>query len=884
MAQTESRIRLVFDGVERGVAAAAKKAELAVKGLDDQNSKLSKSSDAAGKGLLTVGKGMAAIAAAGGGVNAIGGVVGAVTALSGAALLIPGAALAGAAAMQTFKLATAGFGEAIGAGLSGDMEKFAEATKDMAPAMQEAARAAVAFKPQIDDLKKTVQGNFWAGFSKEITQLGNNYLPILKTGMGDIATQLGAVAKGAIAAANTPFFKGAVTSILQSTAGFFREVGTGAGDVATGIVGIGKVGATYLPQLGEAIGGVAKRFGDWAKSIEGQNQIRTWIDTGIAAFQDLGKIAGNIGSAIGSIFKGLGTDMSSPLAQIETLTGKVAEFLKSVEGQDALKALGETLRVVGEQVGRVLDAGLKELGPIMVALAPTVQEVARTLGDLLVGAIETVGPMIKGVADFLRDYPGVVGPATIVVAGFVVAVKGLQIASSVAGWLSGIGGSIDDIGKKAGTAGGSVDGFKGKLGLLKGVAAGLALGAVAVAMNEINESAKGENLAGWDENLQDIAGAAQQIASLDIGGIFSDLNGELTTWKQNLQTGFNTDGSSNIGKFFGWLKQQLNEPMPPIKIDADTTVAKGQVDTFVGDVNSRAPMVEINGNTNGAGFALREILAEIAAGKGTVEINGQSMPAQDALKYVQGLIDNSVGIVDINGNKVPAGQALAQVLQEITGSRPVVPIDGNASQVSTALRSAITSWNGYTINVNAVVSSRIGGLADGGLVSGPGTGTSDTAGLFALSDGEYVATAKQVQNAGGAASFARIMAALDRGAVPGLAGGGPVSRNGIPWGSVSQKKWDELMRAGWKGDPNDGMEALYPPDDDGDDRWGRRGRHDRHRHRRGRHWRHAMRHRGPRVDNSGEAMKVALHFSGNTDSAMATAIQGMIRTGKIQVR
>jgi hypothetical protein len=42
-----------------------------------------------------------------------------------------------------------------------------------------------------------------------------------------------------------------------------------------------------------------------------------------------------------------------------------------------------------------------------------------------------------------------------------------------------------------------------------------------------------------------------------------------------------------------------------------------------------------------------------------------------------------------------------------------------------------------------------GGLAAGGPVHGPGTGTSDTAGLFALSNGEHVWTAAETQAAGG---------------------------------------------------------------------------------------------------------------------------------------
>ena len=178
-----------------------------------------KSGAAAGKAwsgaLSGVAAGAGALGALGAGVNIIGGAVGAVTALSGAALLVPGAALAGAAAMKTFELATSGFGEAVGAGLTGDVEAFNKATKDMAPEMRGAVQEVVAFKPALDGLKKAVQSNFWGQFSGDLTKLGNTYLPVMQMGLTGVSAKLGAMAKGAIATMNTPFFSGRVASILD---------------------------------------------------------------------------------------------------------------------------------------------------------------------------------------------------------------------------------------------------------------------------------------------------------------------------------------------------------------------------------------------------------------------------------------------------------------------------------------------------------------------------------------------------------------------------------------------------------------------------------------------------------------------------------------------
>lgn len=68
------------------------------------------------------------------------------------------------------------------------------------------------------------------------------------------------------------------------------------------------------------------------------------------------------------------------------------------------------------------------------------------------------------------------------------------------------------------------------------------------------------------------------------------------------------------------------------------------------------------------------------------------------------------------------------------------------------------------------------GAATGGAIKGPGTGTSDTAGIFALSNGEHVLTARDVQAIGGQSGVYRFRQALQAGQVPGYASGGAVPR------------------------------------------------------------------------------------------------------------
>lgn len=79
------------------------------------------------------------------------------------------------------------------------------------------------------------------------------------------------------------------------------------------------------------------------------------------------------------------------------------------------------------------------------------------------------------------------------------------------------------------------------------------------------------------------------------------------------------------------------------------------------------------------------------------------------------------------------------------------------------------------------------GKADGGAIYGPGTGTSDTAGLFRLSNGEHVWTAAEVAAAGGHTEVMRLRKAMLSGEfknAPGYATGGAVALGGSPRTSV----------------------------------------------------------------------------------------------------
>ena len=302
-------------------------------------------------------------------------------------------------------------------------------------------------------------------------------------------------------------------------------------NVLTGFVGLGDVGARFLPQLGAAITGITGKFKSW---VEQNSQVGGTIEkliTGaIQGFKDLAAIVGNVGSILGSVFTGLGGQISSPLASIRELTGQLAEFLKTASAQDGLRALGECWRCsVGDADG--LMSALKELAPLLVDLAPAAKALALGFGDFAQALIESQGRRCAGWRPSC--------PKRVPAAG---------TGAARRRWGSGLKGfkvitqtSVGAVARARGR------GDASRWSRRPGRAAcwrcsggrrcrGLAF--VAVELDKVNVAAAGgeQNLQGFERNLNNIVGAGKQLLSGDFGGIFADINTQLEqtgqTWSQ----------------------------------------------------------------------------------------------------------------------------------------------------------------------------------------------------------------------------------------------------------------------------------------------------------------------------------------------------------------
>lgn len=323
--------------------------------------------------------------------------------IGGAAAALAPAALGGLVlSMMALKTAFSGLGAALKAGLSGDMAALAAATKDMAPAMQQAVKAISQLNPLIKELKKGVQQNFWSQFVADIKPLGQTYLPMVYKAMASIAAGFG-IAAHEIAAfllqTNTAQGMGlAFDNIAESV----RNVVAGLAPLAKAFFTIFQVGASFLPGLTSGFAGLATTFNNFVTRAAGDGSLQRWIQSGL---DKLGALAAALGDLIG-IFQSIGRAVPAGglIAAFGQLLDMVNRFFQTVQGQEVLTAFFSRLQALGNLVmGLVKGAlpGLLVFSSALLTAFQALEPVAPVVGKAIGDALSALAPLLPVIGKVL---------------------------------------------------------------------------------------------------------------------------------------------------------------------------------------------------------------------------------------------------------------------------------------------------------------------------------------------------------------------------------------------------------------------------------------------------------------------------------------------------
>ena len=318
--------------------------------------------------------------------------------------LLPAVAVAAGLALGTVKVALSGVGDALKAGLSGDTEAFNEALKGMAPEARRFARNFVTLRGELKDLKREVQGRFFAPLIDDIKPLGERYLPILQSAMGGIAAQMGRTGSNIGSFLRTPSTAVKLAFALNNGSTAVQGFVAGLSNLVRAFVPVLAIGSGFLPAMTDGFAGATAELARMAREGERTGKIKDFIQGGIDKLKELWgtgeqvwRIVKNVVAVFqlfggfGGIFSALGLKSGGLIDKLEELTTKAREFFGTSAGG---KAMAEAIRIVRN----LMNASVGMFQKLAVILAPFLPQIARlatAVQNLMTAVVDSVEPAVQ---------------------------------------------------------------------------------------------------------------------------------------------------------------------------------------------------------------------------------------------------------------------------------------------------------------------------------------------------------------------------------------------------------------------------------------------------------------------------------------------------------
>jgi phage-related protein len=418
-------------------------------------------------------------------------VAGLITA-SGALGLLPAAGLAGASALVALKVGMSGFGDALKN--IDDPAKFAQSLDKLAPSARDTAVAVRELAPAWREVQQSVQQELFSEMGSVVRQLGSAYLPILRSGLTDVASSFGVAAAGVAGFLRESQTMTDARTIFASTSTVVSDLANAVGPLLDAFRDVAAVAADFLPALSFGAGDAAQKFATFIGQARQTGQLAQWMSNGLSAVGDLLTLLRNVVGIIGTILSTANSFGTTTFAMLVKASDAASKFVQSAAGTQALReifggiaAAGAGLQPVLVEVGRVLvedvapavarlgpvvgqavaalAGAVGPLGQILAAVVPLAGILAQQLAEHLVGAIQQLTPLVVQLAGFLSAHPALL---TAIAAAAGAAAVGFGPLSGLLGGLSSAFGVVSKLVGPISELEGGLGGLGRVFGLLTG--------------------------------------------------------------------------------------------------------------------------------------------------------------------------------------------------------------------------------------------------------------------------------------------------------------------------------------------------------------------------------------------------------------------------------
>ncbi|MFT4202197.1 hypothetical protein [Gordonia sp. (in: high G+C Gram-positive bacteria)] len=278
----------------------------------------------------------------------------------------------------------------------GGVDKFAQALAKLSPNAQAFVLAVKALGPAWTDLKMAVQDRLFDGLGESVTTFANQNLPMLKSGLSDIAGYMNTTIKSTLSGLTQEFKNLGASGTLTALKEGIGQALQGVPGMITGITNsVVTMGAVIAPTLGPLFQGIGDAFKAMGPSLG---------LVGAALSQSLTQLLPQFASFINALSVGL----APVLPVLATLLGALGDALQPLIPplSQALQILGNTLAEAltvvspffAELVGLIADL-FKAVSPLVPVFLKVLSAILTPLVGILRSVVQALTPVIQTIAN-----------------------------------------------------------------------------------------------------------------------------------------------------------------------------------------------------------------------------------------------------------------------------------------------------------------------------------------------------------------------------------------------------------------------------------------------------------------------------------------------------
>lgn len=343
-----------------------------------------------------------------------------------------------------------GLGEAIGAGLSGDVEKLNEALKKLTPNARSFVKEFIKLGPALKEIKRQTQDALFKPLLGSVAPLAKTLLPALATGMAKAAGALGRLLAGFAKMLGTPEVISAINALFATTERILDRLGPPLANLFGALFGTVEGGLPWIERLVDILANGIDKFANWLREIKGNGEMQSWLETAWDAANKFWNLLVAVGDLIGALFSETGDEGLTWIEDLTKMTEGLTAFFKSAEGQEVLDNLVEFMEHSGTTMMWLVGI-IEFLGKSfnnMVSFIKGIPGFFRDLWKSISDGASAVGAWISNIAsiswDWIKDAAGAVGDFFVSIGdGFVTAYDTVvEWGGRIVDWIASIPGWI----------------------------------------------------------------------------------------------------------------------------------------------------------------------------------------------------------------------------------------------------------------------------------------------------------------------------------------------------------------------------------------------------------------------------------------------------------